>query len=54
MQEINVNLWALLACLGMIWGMVTYKARPMKFFAIVSGYQLVTILMMSMVLTRWG
>src|SRR6266849_4111489 len=35
-------------------GMTTYENRPMKFFLIVSGYQLVSILIGGAVLTLWG
>jgi hypothetical protein len=35
-------------------GIVTYEHKPFKYFLIVSGYQLVTILLMGVVLTLWG
>jgi hypothetical protein len=35
-------------------GVVTYEKKPFKYFLIVSGYQLVTILLMGVVLTLWN
>ena len=35
-------------------GMTAYENRPTKFFGIISGYQLVTILLGGAVLTMWG
>ena len=35
-------------------GMTAYEARPTSFFAIISGYQLVTMLLGGAVLTFWG
>ena len=35
-------------------GIVTYEHKPLRYFMIVSGYQLVTILAMGLVLTLWG
>lgn len=36
------------------WGIVTYEHKPFKYFAIVSGYQLLTLLGMGAILTLWG
>jgi hypothetical protein len=35
-------------------GIMTYEHKPFKYFLIVSGYQLVTLLLMGVVLTLWG
>jgi hypothetical protein len=35
-------------------GVMTYEHKPFKYFLIISGYQLVTILAMGVVLTLWG
>lgn len=47
-----------LAWLGLVatvqLGMTTYENRPIKFFLIVSGYQLVSMLVGGAVLTLWG
>jgi hypothetical protein len=35
-------------------GAVTYEQKPLKYFFITSGYQLLTMLLMGVVLTLWG
>jgi hypothetical protein len=35
-------------------GIVTYEHKPWKYFFVVTGYQLFTILLMGVVLTLWG
>jgi vacuolar-type H+-ATPase subunit I/STV1 len=35
-------------------GLLTYEHKPLRYFLIVSGYQLVTLLAMGAVLTLWG
>ena len=35
-------------------GMLTYEHKPMKYFLIVSGYQLVTLVIMGAILGQWG
>ncbi len=54
-QGLLITFCAWLGLVGTVqMGMAAYENRPLKFFLIVSGYQLVSMLAGGIVLTLWG
>jgi hypothetical protein len=54
-QGLYVTAWCWLGFVAAIQiGSVTYERKPLKFFAINSGYRLVTMMIMGAILTLWN